>query len=239
MKANNTIRTLSPPALRYHFFFVLSVSSLLLLICGCKEEDNLPQDPPDQAKNEIVITDIANIPPDMTFDRIKVDIKGVRWKIIASVEAPYERGKVVLTLPADFSPDDLQPVERTKENMYGYWPAISSDPDALVASLGDFIAYDGDVKVGRVYLTDWQGKGFSSAGKAYIYYHYADRPFTVDGQNLNLYGSVMFMPSYTYSLQFEAGWNIYANIKPANSGGLPVSCTTTLPDETQLHWRFE
>jgi hypothetical protein len=219
---------------------VFTILGFLLLVSGCDDDENLSQDPAYLANNKITIADIVDIPPDLTFDRIKVNIQGVSWKIIASIEALYEHGEIVLTLPAGFSADDLQQVEQTKENKGGRWPATSSDPDALVASLSDFNAYDGDVKVGRVFLTDWPpGKGSSSAGKAFIYYHYTDRPFTVSGQNINLYESKTFKPSYTYSLQFKTGWNVYANINSVTPGEGLTSCTTALPDETQLQWRFE
>jgi hypothetical protein len=218
------------------FPFVL----LMLIFSSCKEDDDLPPEPALPARYKIVITDIVDMPSDLTFDRIKADIIGESWKVIGSVEAPYEHGEAVLTLPIDFSADTLQQVEQTKENKGGRWPATSSDPDALVASLSDLNAYAGDVKVGRAYLTDWPpGKGSSSAGKAFIYYHYADRPFTVSGENINLYGSKAFQPSYTYSLEFKKGWNAYANINSATPGQGLTSCTTTLPDETQLQWRFE
>jgi hypothetical protein len=222
-----------------YFPFALLALVFSGLMSSCEEDDDdLPKGPAYLSENKIVIAGIVDVPPDVTFDRIKVDIKGVKWKVIASIEAPYEQGEIVLTLPAGISPDDLQQVEQTKGNLGGYWPATLSDPDALVASLGDFFAYNGDVKAGRVYLTDWPGKG-SSASKAFIYYHYADRPFTVSGQNLNLYGSKSFKPSYTYSLQFETGWNVYARVNSATPGDGLSAYTTTLPDETQLQWRFE
>jgi hypothetical protein len=230
-----------------NFLSVLPLSALLLSIAGCKGDDDLPPEPilpPEPAylaENTITITTIADLPPGLTFDKVKADIQGVKWKIIDSVEAPYVQGKIVLTLPAGFAPDDLQQVEQTKGNLGGHWPATPSDPDTLVAKLGDLFAYSGEEKVGRIYLTDWSGKGSSSADKAFIYYHYADRPYAVSGQNLNLYGSKAFKPSYAYSLDFRTGWNVYANINPSNPGesGSLISCTTTLPDETQLQWRFE
>jgi hypothetical protein len=216
------------------FLLAITVSGLLLAVCGCKDEDNLPKEPAYLAGNAITMANIAGIPPGLTFDRVKADIQGVKWKIVASVEAPYRQGKIVLTLPVDLPADDLQQAKQTKENKGGCWPATLSDSEALVASLGDFNTYSGEKKVGRIYLTDWSGEG-SKADKAFIYYHYADRPFTISGQNLNLNGSQRFKPSYEYSLDFQAGWNAYANI---NRGDL-MSCTTTLPDETQLLWQFE
>jgi hypothetical protein len=212
---------------------------LMLILSGCKEDDDLPPEPALPARYKIVITDIVDMPSDLTFDRIKADIIGESWKVIGSVEAPYEHGEAVLILPIDFSADTLQQVEQSKENKGGHWPATVSDPDALVASLSDLNAYAGDVKVGRAYLTDWPGKGSSTAGKAFIYYHYTDRPFTVSGKNNNLYGSESFQPSYTYSLEFNEGWNAYASINSTTPGKGLALRTTALPDETQLQWRFE
>jgi hypothetical protein len=213
----------------------ISISGLLLAVCGCKDDDRLPKEPAYLAGNTITITNIAGIPQGLTFDKVKADIQGVKWKVVASVEGPYLQGQIVLTLPAGFPTDDLQQAKQTKENRGGCWPATLSDPEALVASLGDLNAFSGEKKVGRIYLTNWSGEG-SKAGKAFISYHYTDRPFTISGQNLNLNGSPMFKPSFEHTLNFKAGWNAYATI---DLGNLMSLRTTTLPDETQLLWQFE
>jgi len=113
--------------------------------------------------------------------------------------------------------------------MCGYWPATSDEPNALVATLGDIIAYQGTDKVGRIYSSNWSGEG-STAGKAFVYYQYADRPFSLTGQN----------NSYYYSdCTFKEGWNSYANINPVTEGGTSgnIHCTTTVPED--IFWCFE
>lgn len=121
-------------------------------------------------------------------------------------------------------------MDRRNNNMAGYWPGKASDPDALVATLGDIVAYRGDEKVGRVYRSDWPGEG-SSATKAFVYYQYADRPFEVTGSTT----------SYYYSdCSFVAGWNAFANINPATEGSHGnIRCTTAGLDERELTWNFE
>jgi len=207
--------------------------NLSWLVCSCNDDDDLPQGPTYLAKSKIVISEIAGMPADATFDKIKVEIQGTCWEIISSVEAPYEHGEVTLELPTGFSSDKLQLVDRSGGDMCGYWPGTSSDPDALVASLGDFIAYDGDVKVGRVYLTDWPGEG-SAANKSFIYYQYADRPF-----------ELTYLAKSTTSFKdavFKKGWNAFAKVNPSDNDSETVSnitCTTSISGDTQTHWRFE
>jgi len=211
------------------------LSGFLWIMTSCKDDDPEPLSP-----YTITITDIEGIPSEVVFDKVVAEIRGACSETIGSVEAPYTHGKAVLEVSSIFPPEKLQQVERTKENMCGHWGTASSDPDALVAKLGDFIAYNGDVKVGRIYLTDWSGKG-STKGKTYIYYHYTDRSYTLSGENINLHGSSMFKPSYEYSAQFKMGWNIYAYINPPNTANNKtlILCTTTIPEDTQLHWQFE
>lgn len=106
----------------------------------------LPEPKPEPKTYPLVITDIRNLPPKTTFDRIAVQITGVDWSIIATVEAPYENGAATLVLPLEFPAEQLQVADRRGGNMTGYWPGTASDPAALVATLGDFIAYRGDEK---------------------------------------------------------------------------------------------
>ena len=76
----------------------------VLLTAGCNDtQENegardpttpLPEPKPKPKTYPLVITDIRNLPPKTTFDRIAVQITGVDWSIIATVEAPYmERAK--------------------------------------------------------------------------------------------------------------------------------------------------
>jgi hypothetical protein len=135
-----------------------------------------------------------------------------------------------LALPLEFPAEQLQVADRRGGNMAGYWPGTASDPAALVATLGDFIAYRGDEKVGRIYRSDWSGEG-SSASKAFVYYQYADRPFEVTGATT----------SYYYNdCSFVAGWNAFANINPSSEGlHGNIRCTTAGLDRLELTWNFE
>lgn len=190
----------------------------------------MPEPKPEPKTYPLVITDIRNLPPKTTFDRIAVQITGVDWSIIATIEAPYENGAATLALPLEFPAEQLQVADRRGGNMAGYWPGTASDPAALVATLGDFIAYRGDEKVGRIYRSDWSGEG-SSASKAFVYYQYADRPFEVTGATT----------SYYYSdCSFVAGWNAFANINPSSEGSHGnIRCTTAGLDRLELTWNFE
>ena len=82
----------------------ISLCSLLLaLLAPVLTQENegardpttpLPEPKPKPKTYPLVITDIRNLPPKTTFDRIAVQITGVDWSIIATVEAPYmERAK--------------------------------------------------------------------------------------------------------------------------------------------------
>lgn len=137
-------------------FLLLALLVPVLLTAGCNDtQENegapdptipLPEPKPEPKTYPLVITDIRNLPPKTTFDRIAVQITGVDWSIIATIEAPYENGAATLALPLEFPAEQLQVADRRGGNMAGYWPGTASDPAALVATLGDFIAYRGDEK---------------------------------------------------------------------------------------------
>lgn len=224
-----------PLSIFYRSFFLALLCLLFVgLMSGCKDDDN---DSPDPDPYTITVSDVIGIPDHVVFDRVKVEISGTCWEIIGSVEATYEHGDAVLTIPSVFLSEKLQKVDRSGNDMCGHWDVTASDPNALVARLGDFFAYNGDKRVGRIYLTDWTGEG-SNSEKAFIYYHYTDRPFTLSGYNNQ--------SSYVYSTSFKKGWNAYANINPVeqfdSNGNVirgAILCTTSFSDRTALRWRFE
>lgn len=221
----------------YRFLLLtLLVLSFAWLMCGCKDDDDEPFPP-----YIITIANVAGVPSGVVFDKVVAEVTGM--ETITFVEATYIHGQAVLEVPSVFPSDKLQRVDwsdRSDKSKLGHWPVVASDPNACVANLGDFFAYNGNERVGRIYLSDWSGSG-ATANKAFIYYHYTDRPFTLSGKNLPMVeGSAMFKPSFNYSAQFKTGWNVYAKVNPANPGkdGNYVTCTTTIPD-TELVWRFE
>lgn len=202
-----------------------------LLSCN-KDEDTPTEIEPEVphislVENTILISDIVGLPEKDFFDKVQVEISGSCWEMIAMVEAAYEDGKITLELPTEFSAEQLSQVVRSHSTDYcGFWPATSDDTEALVAGLGDIIAYKGDQRVGMLSLTDWSGEG-SVAGKYVVYYHYADRPFTLSG----------YSSTYTYEASFEKGWNAYANVSLTEEG--TVLCTTSIPEEVSLTWYFK
>lgn len=201
-----------------------------LILSGCSKDENTNDQPDPEPKviSSITITNINNIPADVTFDRVKANITGECWSVVGTVEAKYEDGKAIIQLPTSFATEQLQIVDRHENKKCGHWPATSSDPDALVATLGDIIAYQGTKKVGRVYSTNWSGK-ISSAGKAFVYYQYANRPFSLTGSNNSFYYS---------DCTFYKGWNSYVNINPTTEGTSGnIHCTTSVPDD--IFWSFE
>ncbi|WP_280746921.1 hypothetical protein [Parabacteroides sp. PF5-9] len=180
-------------------------------------------------ENEIIISEIAGIPENVSFNKVKIEITGSCWEVIDLIEANYSEGVAIVSLPAHLPEEKLQLVVRLNNNMCGFWDATSDNTDARVAALGDIIAYNNNEQVGRIYLSDWSGEG-SAAHKSFVYYHYADRPFTLSGKNA----------TYNYSASFKEGWNAYANINPAESHGPGgVFCTTTITEKTPLSWHFE
>lgn len=205
----------------------LLLSGALCLLSGCEKDDDPPAPLPDY---EITISDIEGIPAGVTFNKVTAEISGFEWDIIETVEAPYADGKAVLSIPAEFEAEKLCKVVRDKVDDYtGFWHAKTNNTDARVAGLGDFFAYYNGEKVGRIYRTDWEGTG-PAEYKSFIYYHYADSPFTLSGHN----------NSFRFEASFKKGWNIYANIKAKekDDSGLNL-CTTTIPNEAQTVWRFE
>lgn len=220
MTTANTFRSLS-----------LSFMSLLLTFCfimtGCSDDDENEPEVPKIPDYTITIKDIRDIPADFTFDKVRVKVQGVDWKTIRTLEFPYKDGQIVMALPVDFLSEELQKVDRRNNDISGHWSGTSSDADALVASLGDFFVYDGEEKVGRLAITNWSGRG-SSAEKAFVYYHFTDRPFSLTGSDKSFYYS---------NCSFIRGWNAYANINPSESSSQKVLRTTSIPEST-LFWRL-
>ena len=236
----NTKREMNLACFRLTFYRFILLTLLILglswLMSGCKDDDDDPLPP-----YTIAITDVAGIPEGVVFDKVVAEITGTCWEAIGSVEAQYIHGQAVFEITSVFPSDKLQKVDWADKDVCGHWPTVASDSNARVAKLGDFFAYNGNEKVGRIYLSDWSGSG-ATANKTFIYYHYTDRPFTLSGKNQPMVeGSEMFKPSFEYSIQFKTGWNMYANINPADPGkdNNYVMCTTVIPDNTELHWRFE
>lgn len=220
---------------------LLLLTGFLLLTYSCQDEKAPPEEEIPEPElpviipatclmnNEIIIKEIAGIPEHVTFNRIKAEISGNCWEVIDAVEAVYKEGKAVLSLPQTFPAGKLQTVVRVDNDMCGHWSATSDDNNAQVAALKDIFAYNNDERVGRLYLTDWVGEG-SNLHKSYIYYHYADRPFTLSGAD----------KSFNYAATFSKGWNAYANLKKSESFGKGSAlCTTDIAEDAPLVWRFE
>jgi hypothetical protein len=206
-------------------FFIIH-SSLFILFAGCTRHETLPYTPP-------TATPVWPV----EFDNIRAEIKGLGHEVIATVSFEYEGGNIDLAanLPQNIPADQLCKVARETQNDYeGYWPAREcSDRDAKVAALGDIIAYRGDEKVGRLYLTSWDGHVATEKGGSYMgYFHYADRPFTLSGTN---HGSL----SFVYDVAFEAGWNLYVNRYGGHPSYRNATHVTNLPADIALRWEFE
>ena len=181
-------------------------------------------------ENEIKIENILNIPEEVHFDKICVKIKGECWKNIETLEFPYHNEEVCLILPTQFTLEQLQKVDRQNKDICGYWPATSNNPSALVATLDDIIAYNGEKKVGRIYLSN-SATDLSSLKKIFIYYQYTNEPFTLIGSNSSFYYS---------ECSFEKGWNAFAYINPEIDNDLgKARCTTSIPIDFNLCWFFE
>ncbi len=210
--------------------FILSVLLISLYSCNHDEKENPPIYTAGLYNNNIKIENIVNIPNDVHFDRIRVKIIGECWKSIETLEFPYQNKEVNIILPTQFASNQLQKVDRQDKDMCGYWPASSDNPLALVATLDDIIAYNGETKVGRIYLSNW-GTELSTLKKIFINYQYASEPFILSGSN----------SSYFYSeCSFEKGWNAFAHINPAIDNDLgKARCTTAIPTEFNLRWFFE
>lgn len=220
----------------FPFISVLLISGFLIV--GCHDDDDGPEqeppapelptpEPPDYST--IIVKDIRNIPENFTFDKVRVQVTGLDWSVIETLEFPYENGQIVMALPTTFPSEKLQKVDRRVGiGVVGYWTGTADDGDALVATLGDFFVFNGETRVGRIAISNWSGKE-SSAGKAtLVSYQYADRPFTLTGSD----------KSYYYSdCSFNEGWNIFANINPAEGSSQKVLRTTNVPEST-LFWRL-
>lgn len=220
----------------FPFISVLLISGFLIV--GCHDDDDGPEqeppapelptpEPPDYST--IIVKDIRNIPENFTFDKVRVQVTGLDWSVIETLEFPYENGQIVMALPTTFPSEKLQKVDRRVGiGVVGYWTGTADDGDALVATLGDFFVFNGETRVGRIAISNWSGKE-SSAGKAtLVSYQYADRPFTLTGSD----------KSYYYSdCSFNEGWNMFANINPAEGSSQKVLRTTNVPEST-LFWRL-
>ena len=228
MYYNKTAVTTDLRYLLYPVISVLLIFSLLMTGCSDNEKEEEPPTPDIPDYSTVIVKDIQNIPANFTFDRVEVEVTGVDWQVIETLEFPYVNGQVVMTLPTGFSSEKLQAVDR-RNGMGGYWTGVSDDADALVATLGDFFVFNGEKRVGRIAISNWSGKG-SSAGKAtLVSYQYADRPFTLTGSD----------KSYYYSnCSFNKGWNIFANINPASEDGSAKVLRTTVVPESTLFWRL-
>lgn len=217
------------------FISVLLISSFLIVGCHDDNEEEPPTpelptpEPPDYST--IIVKDIRNIPENFIFDKVRVEVTGLDWSVIETLEFPYENGQIVMELPTNFPSEKLQKVDRRVGiGMGGYWTGIADDGDALVATLGDFFVFNGETRVGRIAISNWSGKE-SSAGKAtLVSYQYADRPFTLTSSDKD--------KSYYYSdCSFDEGWNIFANINPSKGSSQKVLRTTNVPEST-LFWRL-
>lgn len=74
-----------------------------LILSGCsKDKDENTNDQPDpepKVISSITITNINNIPADVTFDRVEANITGECWSVIGTVVTKYEDGKAIIQLP--------------------------------------------------------------------------------------------------------------------------------------------
>lgn len=207
------------------FISVLLISSFF--IAGCHNDDDAPEQEPPIPDYTIIVKDIQNIPEGFVFDRVEVKVTGVDWSVIQTLRFPYENGQIIMDLPTVFSAEKLQKVDRRGGDMGGYWTGNADNGEALVATLGDFFVYNGDKRVGRIAISNWSGKG-SSAEKAMVGYQFSNRSFSLTGSD----------NSYYYSkCSFNKGWNIFANINPAEGSSQKILCTTNVPEST-LFWRL-
>lgn len=219
-------------------FFVVSVVSAAT---SCTRQEEVPYTPADN----LITVSVAGfsgklaVPRNKGFDNLRADISGYDWQVIATVEESVADGKTTITLPETIPAEDLCKVARDAYNDYeGFWPAAEvSDRNALVAGLGDIIAYKGDTPVGRIYLTDWDGVPANKNGACFVNFHYADRPFTLSGYNLT---SPRESSKFIYEISMEEGWNIYIDRYGNPYRGMTLS-TTDIPEEVSadLRWQFE
>lgn len=231
--------------MKNYFVLLLALAALAgVVLTGCTRKTDIPYDP-DPVPQQIIIgmSDIRGIPEGVIFDRVVAEVKGLDWQVIGSMTAQVSGGKITINLPATIADDKLCKAPRDDYKDYaGWWPvapAQLSDPTAKVAGLGDILAYSGDAVVGRLFLSDWDGTLEGRDGASYIYFHYADRPFTIAGINLYRAGE---RPSFRYEASFVKGWNSYANTSSTAVGSNPEGTlvTTTLDGVVDdLRWWFE
>lgn len=183
------------------------------------------------SRSQIKIDNILNIPSGVEFDKIKVKLSGNNWKNIDEIETSFHNGEAILILPTSFAREQLQIVDRQEEKFYGFWPAKSDNPSARVATLKDIIAYKGEKKVGRLYLSNEKTESFTEK-RLFVHYQYGNEPFTLTGSNKSFYYS---------ECSFRKGWNAYATINPnlSNKDADQARCTTNIPTEFILRWFFE
>lgn len=219
---------------------VLFVAACFL--CGCSKDDPAPSDPRPAsttlakcfADGDVVVSNVWGIPENVTFDNIRAEVSGEDWRVITTLETGYSGGGAWLSLPESFSAGELMKAGRYNASDYtGYWPAVTDDPAAKVAALKDINAYDGDKKVGRIYLSDWTGTG-SKDGKMFVYFQYADRDFSLSGYNFTLRPNGQ--KSFRYEASFKNGWNAYAQVKESDNMSL---FATSVPADHKLYWLFE
>lgn len=197
--------------------------------------------------NQFTISDVDGIT--VQFNRVRVTLVGLDWQVIGAIEVPFSGGQATMGLPTNLSPVNLCKGARdTWDDWEGFWPAEGvSDRDARMAAFanGNIVAYNGSTPVGRLYLTNVDSEDLSevdpTAHRWFIYYVYSDRPVTLSGFNLVRPG--VDRRSFRYDASFAAGWNAYANVHflPEEAGGDPAPslCTTNIPGDVFLRWRFE
>lgn len=216
------------------FILVLSIT---FTVCSCskeeeeKEEEKIPHYVAGLYQNQLKIDQVLNIPDEVSFDKIKVKLTGKCWSSIDEVETTFHNGEAILTFPTSFAAEQLQVVDRKEDDFCGFWPATSDNPSARVSALKDIIAYQGEKKVGRLYLSN-QATDLVAAKKIFIHYQYTNEPFVLKGQN----------KSYLYKdCSFHKGWNAYATINTflANGEAEQALCTTIIPADYTLRWFFE
>ena len=181
--------------------------------------------------SRITVSEIVGVPYDVMIGKLRAEITGFDWQVIAVVEAEFMNDIGVLELPDEFADGLLQKAVRDNDRDYeGHWRATADDSDARVAAFGDILAYNAEGEVvGRVFLSDWSGAG-SSVGKSFIYFHYTDRPLSLSGT----------FGTYRNELSFAQGWNAYAarNLV-ADTGPGTVLRTTSIAFDAEFAWRFE
>ncbi len=218
---------------------LLAALCSLCILCGCSKDDDPPAPAPKPIPTSIgkcfkdgalVISNISGIPAGVTFNKVSAEVSGDDWQIVDLVETSYDGKETVLVLPLSIPDVRLMKVVRDNASDYtGFWRADTDNANAKVAELQDIFAYSGGRRVGRIFLTEWLSG--STVGKPFVKFQYANEPFELTGT----YGSYRFVDA-----SFGAGWNAYAmvNITMDAVAGA-VKCTTDIPEDTQLYWRFE